>query len=117
MTLSNLFAEIPEILSQELFEPLLRTGAFTLERIVSAGHATAPGEWYDQDRDEWVVLLAGSAGLLFEDEAEVRVLHPGDHVLIPARRRHRVEWTESGVKTVWLALHYDGAAKCSDATG
>jgi cupin 2 domain-containing protein len=34
------------------------------------------------------------------------VLHPGDHVVIPAHRRHRVEWTDSTEKTIWLALHY-----------
>ena len=61
---------------------------------MSAGQATPPGEWYDQDTHEWVALLSGGAGLRFEDEAEPRVLSPGDYLLIPAHRRHRVEWTD-----------------------
>jgi hypothetical protein len=39
-----------------------------------------PGFWYDQFWAEWVIVLAGSAGLCFEGEAEARVLY----VLIPA---------------------------------
>jgi cupin 2 domain-containing protein len=103
---ANLFAGIPAVLSEEVIEPLVQAGSFRLERIVSAGQATPPGLWYDQARDEWVILLTGSAGLLFESESAPLVLHPGDHVVIPAHRRHRVEWTDSTEKTIWLALHY-----------
>ena len=87
-------------------ETLVQTGSFKLERIVSSGQATPPGEWFDQDRDEWVALLSGSAGLLFEGEDHPRPLRPGDYLLIPAHVRHRVEWTEPGTETVWLALHF-----------
>jgi cupin 2 domain-containing protein len=103
----NLFAALPDVLPDELFVTVIETHAFMLERIVSAGHATPPGEWYDQERAEWVVLLRGSATLLFDGEEQARVMQPGDHVLIPAHRRHRVEWTDPAVKTVWLALHWD----------
>jgi len=102
----NLFAAIPTEIPEEIFQILLETGNFRLERIVSAGQATPPGKWYDQDTHEWVALLTGSAGLRFEDEAEPRVLSPGDYLLIPAHRRHRVEWTDPARPTVWLALHY-----------
>jgi cupin 2 domain-containing protein len=44
--------------------------------------------------------------LRFEDEPEPRLLRPGDYLLIPAYRRHRVEWTDPTQPTVWLALHY-----------
>ena len=104
--MTNLFAAIPPEIPEEIFEILLETGHFRLERIVSGGQATPPGEWYDQDSHEWVALLSGSAGLRFEDEPEPRVLRPGDYLLIPARRRHRVEWTDPEAPTVWLALHY-----------
>lgn len=77
-----------------------------MERIISEGHATPPEEWLDQDRDEWVVVLQGSAGFRFENESEPRVLNPGDFVHIAAHRRHRVEWTDPGKKTIWLAIHY-----------
>jgi cupin 2 domain-containing protein len=106
MKTGNLYFEIPDGLREEIFTPLLKTGAFTLERIVSSGQATPPGQWYDQEMIEWVILLKGRAGLVFEGEKEPRILRPGDYVLIPARCRHRVEWTEAGETTVWLALHY-----------
>ena len=106
ISVSNLFAEVPADLPKEIFQVLLETGHFLLKRIISRGQATPPGEWYDQDTHEWVVLLRGSAGLRFQDEAEVRVLAPVDYLLIPAHRRHRVEWTDPGQPTVWLALHY-----------
>jgi cupin 2 domain-containing protein len=105
---SSLFAAIPDSVPDELFETLLQTAALKVERIVSAGQRTPPDEWYDQDRHEWVILLRGKAGLLFEGEGEPTVLRPGDYILIPAHRRHRVEWTDPTEKTVWLALHYDG---------
>jgi cupin 2 domain-containing protein len=107
-TCANLYAGLPAVLGQELIEPLVETASLRLERIVSAGQATPAGEWYDQDQHEWVILLAGSAALRFEGEPEPRVLHPGDHVVIPPHRRHRVEWTDQADKTVWLALHYRG---------
>ncbi len=104
--IKNLFAGIPENLPQEIVETLLKTPGLQLERIISAGQATPPGEWYDQETHEWVVLLSGSAGLLFAGEAQIRVLRPGDYLLIPARCRHRVQWTDPAQQTVWLALHY-----------
>lgn len=106
MKSSNIFSNIPEALPRELFETLLQTDVFTLERIVSKGHATPAGEWYDQARDEWVILLKGSAGLRIEGEAGVITLKPGDHVHLSAHLKHRVEWTAPAEETVWLALHY-----------
>jgi len=95
--------------TEEVFEKLLSTSCFTLERIVSTGQSTSPGQWYDQTQDEWVILLSGSAELSFETEKTekaVQVLRPGDYIHIPAHQRHRVEWTDSSQPTVWLALHY-----------
>jgi cupin 2 domain-containing protein len=50
--------------------------------------------------------LKGAARLRFEDE--VVEMGPGDHVNIPARRKHRVEWTTPDEPTVWLAVHFEG---------
>jgi cupin 2 domain-containing protein len=101
----NLFDVITAEIPSEIFEVLLKTENFRLERIVSGGQTTPPGEWYDQDTHEWLVLLMGSACLRFEDEPD-RVLRPGNHLIIPAHRRHRVEWTDPTRPTIWLALHY-----------
>ncbi|MGH6835754.1 MAG: cupin domain-containing protein [Methylocella sp.] len=91
---------------QEIVARLLEAGNLRIERIVSLGQASPPGFWYDQPWAEWVVVLAGSAGLGFEGDVEVKVLSPGDYLLIPARVRHRVEWTSKDPATIWLAVHY-----------
>lgn len=106
---NNLFSGIPGNIPEEISNVLLKAPGFHLERIVSAGQATPSGQWYDQEGHEWVALLAGAAGLLIEGETEVRVLGPGDYLLIPAHCRHRVEWTDPARQTVWLALHFQDA--------
>jgi cupin 2 domain-containing protein len=106
LNVRNIFADLPTDSDAEVFEPLLEHDGMTLERIVSTGQATPPGEWLQQDRQEWVVLVSGRAALRFEGEQGERLLQPGDYVLIPARCRHRVEWTDANQSTVWLALHY-----------
>ncbi len=88
----------------ERFEDLLTRPGVRIERIVSSGQSTPPGEWMDQSCDEWVLLVAGRAGLTLEGEPAL-TLTPGDHLLIPAHRRHRVNWTET--PTVWLAVHIE----------
>ncbi|MBU6529261.1 cupin domain-containing protein (plasmid) [Methylocystis sp. MJC1] len=76
-----------------------------IERIVSTGQASPLGFWYDQEQTEWVVLLSGSAGLMFEGEDALHILRSGSYVEIPAHLRHRVEWTDAAEPTVWLAVH------------
>ena len=111
MNADNLFDALPgdwpEDLPEEQFTELLRAGGFRVERIVSRGHCSPEGFWYDQRWHEWVLLLRGSAGVLFEGEAEPVVLRPGSYLNIPAHVRHRVAWTDSREPTVWLAIHYD----------
>ena len=105
-TVGSIFANVPGDLPEELTEVLISAREVTLERIVSRGHASPPGFWYEDERAECVLLLSGSAALRFEDEPAARELSPGDWVNIPARARHRVERTEPGKDTVWLALYY-----------
>ncbi|MGI8569275.1 MAG: cupin domain-containing protein [Methylocella sp.] len=102
----NLFEAVPGDVRQEIVTSLLDKPNQKIERIVSLGQKSPPGFWYDQPWAEWVVVLAGSAGLCFEGEAEVKVLSPGDYLLIPARVKHRVEWTAKDHATIWLAVHY-----------
>jgi len=103
----NLFSNIPADLPEELIEILGEgKGSFRIERIVSRGHASPPGFWYEQETGEWVVLLKGRAVLKLEEEGLSRELGPGDWIEIPAGCRHRVEETDAEEDTVWLAIHW-----------
>ena len=99
----NLFVPPPGPHGEESITALIRNPAFTLEHIVSRGAVSPDGFWYDQYRDEWVLLLRGEAELRFES-GQIVSLTAGDPLLIPARCRHRVERTSEDA--VWLALHH-----------
>jgi cupin 2 domain-containing protein len=86
-----------------LTQTILRGDGVRIERIVSHGHRSPDGFWYDQAEREWVLLISGRARLRFEGEEAIE-LSPGDYVDIPAHRRHRVEWTEPNAATIWLAV-------------
>ena len=102
---TNIFSDIPGQLPEELFECIIKRDNILIERIVSNGHVTPAGQWYDQTRDEWVILLQGQATLLFEKKQRLVKLTSGDYLLIPAHTRHRVEWTLPDFNTIWLAVH------------
>ena len=99
----QLLGSLPDGAGVEEFLPLIANGAIRVERIVSAGQASPAGFWYDQDEDEFVALLAGSARLAIEGQDDL-LLGPGDWVNLPAHCRHRVEWTSAEPPTVWLAV-------------
>lgn len=103
----NLLGGLPrEPRAAELIETLCELPGLRIERIVSTGQATAEGEWYDQETDEWVMVVKGSARLRIAGEAEDRALGEGDFVLLPAHCRHRVVWTQADPPTIWLAIHF-----------
>jgi cupin 2 domain-containing protein len=104
----NLFERLPSRRREEEFAVLAEWPGARIERIVSTGQASPPGFWYDQDEAEWVLLLAGSAGLWIDGEGAPRRLAPGDYVEIPAHVRHRLEWSAADTPTVWLAVHAKG---------
>ena len=106
MEVRNLYGGIPPQLGTERFDTLVEERGIKIERIVSRGHVTPDGQWYDQERDEWVVLLQGAARLRFADREDPVELAPGDWLLIRAHERHRVDWTEPGGDSIWLAVHY-----------
>jgi len=105
MKKSNIFANIPLEIKEELFENIISNDKVKIERIISRGHTTTEFEWYDQESDEWVIVLKGEAILEFEDSDEKR-LKEGDYLNIPAHTKHRVSWTKENEDTVWLAIHY-----------
>ncbi|MBN2420243.1 MAG: cupin domain-containing protein [Deltaproteobacteria bacterium] len=106
--MGNIFDNIPSDLPDEVIEKISvnTEKGITIERIISKGHASPPGFWYDQERNEFVILMKGKAGLLFKSNNKMITMSPGDYVEIPARTLHRVEWTSAEEDTIWLAIHY-----------
>lgn len=88
----------------EFSEVLLRHGNLMMERIISEGQTTTEGKWYDQDTDEWVLLLQGEARIEFADAVTID-LSQGDYLWIPRHTLHRVVHTSKKPHCVWLALH------------
>lgn len=101
----NLFDGAPGRADAEIFTEILSRDDLRIERIVSTGQFTPPDKPHLQGHDEWVLLLAGAAGLRIEGEGE-RDLRPGDYVLIAAHRAHWVTWTATDEATIWLAVHF-----------
>ncbi|GAB4544129.1 MAG: hypothetical protein Tsb0014_38070 [Pleurocapsa sp.] len=104
--MANIFDLPPSISDRELFESIVSTDKILIERIISTGQTTTPGEWYDQDRDEWVILLQGEAILSYEDGSQIK-LTAGDYLFIPSHQKHRVEYTSFDPPCIWLAIHSD----------
>ncbi len=106
MHMSNLFEDLPTTaLPDELVNVLAGNSNVRIERIVSNGHASPEGFWFDQKEHEWIVVLQGEATLTFDDGESLQMTR-GIHTLIPAHRKHRVEWTSHDEPTIWLAVFY-----------
>ena len=74
--MKNLFSNIPDDLSNELLETLVDTDIVRIERIISHGHASPEGFWYDQEQHEWVAVLKGAARLRFEADDKLLEMGP-----------------------------------------
>lgn len=105
MEADNIFESIPENLDDEVVDLLVQGKKVKIERIISKGHISPASGWYDQDKDEWVVVLKGEAIISFENGKDVN-LNAGSHINIPAHTKHKVKWTNPETETVWLAVHY-----------
>ena len=103
--MNNIFDAIPNDIGDEVFDTLIENTNIKIERIVSRGHHSPMSGWYDQDKNEWVIVLKGAAVLSFVDGSTVN-LKSGDYINLSAHRKHRVEWTDPDVETIWLAVHY-----------
>ncbi len=102
---NNIFTNIPLTIKEELFEKLINGKNFFLERIISDGHASPENFWYDQEQNEFIMLLSGGAELFYDNGKSFK-LKPGDYMIIPSHQKHRVNKTSVNEKTIWLALHY-----------
>jgi cupin 2 domain-containing protein len=108
--IKNFFDELPQHLPKELVQTLIRAADVRIERIISHGHASPEGFWYDQGQHEWVIVLKGAARLQFDDG--MVEMKPGDFINIPAFKKHRVDWTTPDEPTVWLGVRYGGTTWC-----
>jgi cupin 2 domain-containing protein len=102
----NLFSNIPLHADDEIFDTILASDGCKIKRIISRGNQSPPDYWYDQERNEWVMVLKGSAALKFENSKKIVEMMPGDYVYIPSHCKHRVEWTDPEVETIWLAVYF-----------
>jgi cupin 2 domain-containing protein len=105
-TSGNFFSDMPHAIDDEVFDTILSSDRCDIERIISKGHKSPSDYWYDQERNEWVMILKGAAKLRFHNDNKIIEMMPGDYLLIPAHCKHRVEWTDPDVETIWLAVHY-----------
>lgn len=107
MKSQNIFSKTHKNLEkEEIYELLVKNDAVMIEKIITKGHQESPGsDWYDQEKNEWVMVLKGKAVLSFEDQSLVQ-LNEGDFVNIPAHKKHRVASTDPNNETIWLAVHY-----------
>lgn len=101
---ANIF-KLPELVGDTEFAELLAEGDAMIERIISTGQTTPDKEWYDQENDEWVILLDGEARLLFDGAEGEVTMHKGDYMLIKAHKKHRVTFTSKHPPCIWLAIH------------
>jgi cupin 2 domain-containing protein len=102
----NIFSKIPKKSTKEIFTSLLKNKNIKIERIISYGQTSPKKFWYDQNKNEWVILLKGNAKILFKGRTKAIKLLPGDYINIPAHKKHKVEHTAKNKPTIWLAIHY-----------
>ena len=105
MDKGNIYKQIPGDLSKEVFEGLAEGERVRVERIISKGHSSPDSGWYDQELNEWVLVLQGEASIAFEGGSLVK-LERGDYINIAAHQKHRVVNTSRETETIWLAIHY-----------
>jgi cupin 2 domain-containing protein len=74
-------------------------GGAVIEQILSSDHLDEVG--FDQDHDEWVLVLDGAATL--HVDGETVDLASGDWLVIRAHQPHRIVAVTQG--TSWLAVH------------
>lgn len=102
----NIFSDVPAQIPEEIIQEIFASGNIRIERIISKGHSSPEDFWYDQKENEWVMVLQGRARLQFFDDSAPIDLSDGDYLNIPSHKKHRIEWTDPDIETVWLAVFY-----------
>jgi cupin 2 domain-containing protein len=91
---------------KEIFETIFKDNFIKIERIISYGQSSPVDFWYDQNENEFVILLDGFAKIEFENDTIT--LKRGDYLLIPSHTKHRVAFTDTDKPTIWLAIFFKG---------
>jgi cupin 2 domain-containing protein len=102
---SNIFENIQPTSDKELIDVLFQNTNIVIERIVSYGFPTPDGFWYNQEKNEWLILLTGEAEIEFKDD-KLTQLKAGDYLFIPAHQEHRVSYTSKEPNCTWLFFHF-----------
>ena len=95
----NIYNYTQPKVGEEKIQTLFEQDNITINHIAS--HALENGEWYDQDEDEWLVLIKGEALLSFE-EKDVNLIQ-GDTYFIKQHQKHCVKKTSADA--LWLTVH------------
>lgn len=103
--LKNFFDNIPSESKEEIFQTIFSSDNIKIEKIISYGNYSPKNFWYDQSKNEFVLILEGSAIIKYDDE-KIFNMKKGDYLIIPAHQKHRVEETSKTEKTIWLAIHF-----------
>lgn len=82
----------------ESFATLYENKNIKIEAIRS--HLLQPGKVYNQEQDEWVVLIRGNAQLKVDEK--VIQLREGDSVFLPRHTPHQVLSTSNDA--LWLGV-------------
>ena len=105
IAIRNIFELPSDLPFVEVLETLVDTETVFIEKVISTGQITPDGEWYDQDRSEWLIVLQGEGELGYEDGSRIK-LTVGDYLLIPAHQKHRVEYTSTEPPCIWLTIFF-----------
>ena len=66
MKVNDIFKGISQPLPDEFMECLIHDEHVKIERIVWRGHTSPDTGWYDQNTNEWVMVIKCRARLSFE---------------------------------------------------
>ncbi len=105
MSSKNIYLDIPDKFPDEIIETIFKSENVRIERIISKGHSSPENFWYNQEENEWVIVLEGKAEIKYDDDS-TDILRKGDYLFIPAHKKHRVEWTSPDELTIWLAVFF-----------
>jgi cupin 2 domain-containing protein len=98
ININNLYEGDYPAENNEVFSILFQNRTLKIESIRSS--LKTAGELYDQDQDEWVLLLKGEAQMEIIDE--IRSIRAGDYLFLPKHTPHRVISTSDNA--LWLGV-------------